>query len=172
MFKHGHLLELPPDLEVAKKSLVSASSSLYAMSLIVACIVFTSTEVVTSKVPLDFFESFGFYTYLYSVSVAFMLYLFLYVLRVKYYQESSTNGGMVGSKHKDDDFDVGDFIRRMTQATGLDVKEVNRMARTWHLFPTFVSFWIPIIINSISELHDIKILSPFLNIEISVKKKF
>ena len=125
------------------------------MSLIVACIVFTSTEVVTSKVPLDFFESFGFYTYLYSVSVAFMLYLFLYVLRVKYYQESSTNGGMVGSKHKDDDFDVGDFIRRMTQATGLDVKEVNRMARIWHLFSTFVSFCIPIIINSISELHNI-----------------
>ena len=126
LFKHGGLLELPPDLEVAKKSLVSASSSLYAMSLIVACIVFTSTEVVTSKVPLDFFESYGFYTYLYSVSVAFMLYLFLYVLRVKYYQESSTNGGTVGSKHKDDDFDVGDFIRRVTQATGLDVKEVKR----------------------------------------------
>ena len=107
------------------------------MSLIVACIVFTSTEVVTSKVPLDFFESFGFYTYLYSVSVAFMLYLFLYVLRVKYYQESSTNGGMVGSKHKDDDFDVGDFIRRMTQATGLDVKEVNGSARFWHSFRIF-----------------------------------
>ena len=136
------MIELPPGLEVAKKSLVSASSSLYAMSLIVACIVFTSTEVVSSKVPLDFFESYGFYTYLYSVSVAFMLYLFFYVLRVKYYQgsSSSSNGGMLGSKHKDDDFDVGDFIRRMTQATGLDVKEVNRMARTWHLFPTFVSF--------------------------------
>ena len=127
------------------------------MSLIVACIVFTSTEVVSSKVPLDFFESYGFYTYLYSVSVAFMLYLFFYVLRVKYYQgsSSSSNGGMLGSKHKDDDFDVGDFIRRMTQATGLDVKEVNRMARTWHLFPTFVSFWPSIIIYSISELHDI-----------------
>ena len=109
---------------MAKKSLVSAMSSLYAMSLIVACIVFTSTEVVSSKVPLDFFESYGFYTYLYSVSVAFMLYLFFYVLRVKYYGGSSVN--MVGSKQdKDDDFDVGDFIRRMTQATGLDVKEVN-----------------------------------------------
>ena len=100
------------------------------MSLIVACIVFTSTEVVSSKVPLDFFESYGFYTYLYSVSVAFMLYLFFYVLRVKYYQGSSScsNGGMLGSKHKDDDFDVGDFIRRMTQATGLDVKEVSSTA--------------------------------------------
>ena len=35
---------------------------------------------------------------------------------------------MLGSKHKDDDFDVGDFIRRMTQATGLDVKEVSSTA--------------------------------------------
>ena len=113
---------------MAKKSLVSAMSSLYAMSLIVACIVFTSTEVVSSKVPLDFFESYGFYTYLYSVSVTFMLYLFFYVLRVKYY--GGSNGDVVGSKHKDDDFDVGDFIRRMTQATGFDVKEVNRTART------------------------------------------
>ena len=129
LFKNGGKLELPPDLAVAKKSLVSAISSLYAMSLIVACIVFTSTEVVSSKVPLDFFESCGFYTYLYSVSVAFMLYLFFYVLRVKYYQGSSfSNGGMVGTKHNhdDDDFDVGDFIRRVTQATGLDVKEVKR----------------------------------------------
>ena len=103
-------------------------SSLYAMSLIVACIVFTSTEVITSKVPLDFFESYGFYTYLYSVSVAFMFYLFLYVLRVKYYNNSGSGGAnseLVGSCRKDDDFDVGDFIRRMTLATGLDVKEVN-----------------------------------------------
>ena len=125
--KNGGLLQLPPDLEVAKKSLITAMSSLYAMSLIVACIVFTATEVITSKVPLDFFESYGFYTYLYSVSVAFMLYLFFYVLRVKYYDGSS--GEMVGSKHKEDEFDVGDFIRRMTQATGLDVKEVNRITR-------------------------------------------
>ena len=36
------------------------------------------------KVPMNFFESCGFYTYLYSVSVAFMLSLFCYVLRVKY----------------------------------------------------------------------------------------
>ena len=97
------------------------------MSMIVACIVFTSTEVVSSKVPLDFFESYGFYTYLYSVSVAFMLYLFFYVLRVKYYGKA--RGNMFGSQHKEDDFDVGDFIRRMSLATGFDVKEVNRIAR-------------------------------------------
>ena len=98
------------------------------MSMIVACIVFTSTEVVSSKVPLDFFESYGFYTYLYSVSVAFMLYLFFYVLRVKYYGKA--RGNMFGSQHKEDDFDVGDFIRRMSLATGFDVKEVNRIARS------------------------------------------
>ena len=101
------------------------------MSMIVACIVFTSTEVVSSKVPLDFFESYGFYTYLYSVSVAFMLYLFFYVLRVKYYGKA--RGNMFGSQHKEDDFDVGDFIRRMSLATGFDVKEVNRIARSNNL---------------------------------------
>ena len=117
---------MPPDLEVAKKSLISAMSSLYAMSLIVACIAFTATEVITTKVPLDFFESYGFYTYLYSVSVAFMLYLFFYVLRVKYSRKSSE---MANNKYKDDDFDVGDFIRRMTQATGMDVQEVSSISR-------------------------------------------
>jgi hypothetical protein len=45
-----------------------------------------------------------------------MLYLFFYVLRVKY----SGVGGNVN-----DDFDVDDFIRRMTIATGLSVQEVQ-----------------------------------------------
>jgi hypothetical protein len=33
---------------------------------------------------MDYFERNGFYTYLYAGSVLFMLYLFFYVLRVKY----------------------------------------------------------------------------------------
>jgi hypothetical protein len=40
-------------------------SELYAMTLIVICLAFTSTEIITEKVPLDYFESWGFYTYLY-----------------------------------------------------------------------------------------------------------
>lgn len=56
----------------------------------------------------------------FSVSVAFMLYLFCYVLRVK---------SFVSSRRKDlvddDGFDVEEFIHRMTLATGLDVKQVQ-----------------------------------------------
>ena len=111
---HG-TLELPPDLELAKRSLMSTVSSLYAMLLIVVCSVCTSTEIITEKVSMDFFESCGFYTYLYSVSVAFMTYLFICVLRDK---------RKTGRKMSDD-FDADDFIRRITQATGLDVKEVT-----------------------------------------------
>ena len=52
-------------LKVAKKSLIATMSELYAMTLIVICLAFTSTEIITDKVPLDYFESWGFYTYLY-----------------------------------------------------------------------------------------------------------
>ena len=111
----GGVLELPADLELAKKSLMSTISALYAMLLVVICIVCTSTEIITEKVSMDFFETCGFYTYLYSGSVAFMAYLFCYVLRVKYDSDGRNS----------DDFDVDDFIRRVTKATGLDVKEVE-----------------------------------------------
>ena len=56
---------MPDDLKVAKKSLVSTMSEIYAMTLIVACLAFTATEIITDKVALDYFESCGFYTYLY-----------------------------------------------------------------------------------------------------------
>ena len=55
-----------------------------------------------------------------------MLYLFCYVLRVKSFVRRGGAGG--GGKRKDDEddgFDVDEFIRRMTLATGLDVKEVQ-----------------------------------------------
>ena len=56
-------------LKVAKKSLIATMSELYAMTLIVICLAFTSTEIITEKVPLDYFESWGFYTYLYRYTV-------------------------------------------------------------------------------------------------------
>ena len=40
-------------------------SELYAMTLIVACLAFTATEIISEQIMLDFFESWGFYTYLY-----------------------------------------------------------------------------------------------------------
>ena len=65
-------LALPDDLRLAKKSLVSTMSELYAMTLIVFCLAFTSTEIITDQVALDYFESWGFYTYLYRWIRAYM----------------------------------------------------------------------------------------------------
>ena len=64
-FGMGHIFRLPDDLKVAKKSLVSTMSEIYAMTLIVLCCAFTSTEIITDNVPMDYFEAWGFYTYLY-----------------------------------------------------------------------------------------------------------
>ncbi len=61
------IFKLPAGLEVAKKSLTSTMSSLYAMTIIVACLTFTATEIISDKVPLNYFESWGFYTYLYRL---------------------------------------------------------------------------------------------------------
>ena len=73
-------------------------------------VIWLSTFWFKNPVPIGYFESCGFYTYLYAGSVCFMLYLFFYVLRVKY---SGVGNG------PDDEFDVDDFIRRMTNATGM-----------------------------------------------------
>ena len=57
-----------------------------------------------------------------------MLYLFCYVLRVKSFVSRRAASGGDQERRKDfqdDGFDVDDFIRRMTLATGLDVKEVQ-----------------------------------------------
>ena len=50
-------------------------SELYAMTLIVVCLAFTSTEIISEQIMLDFFESWGFYTYLYR-------YVFTYLQQV------------------------------------------------------------------------------------------
>ncbi|XP_040580037.1 proton channel OtopLc isoform X2 [Lepeophtheirus salmonis] len=117
----GEALALPPDLEVAKKVLLSTMSALYAMMLIVLCLVFTSTEIITKEVPLDFFESYGFYTYLYSLSVIFFIYLFGYVVRSKY-TASSKNAKKL---YRLDSLNVDAFLKRMSQLTNLDLEEVN-----------------------------------------------
>lgn len=54
-------------------------SSMYCQLLIVICVVFFTSEVVTFRVPLYYFE--GFYMYLYSVSLLFLLYVYFYLLR-------------------------------------------------------------------------------------------
>ena len=68
-FGMGHIFQLPDDLKVAKKSLVSTMSEIYAMTLIVLCCAFTSTEIITDNLPMDYFEAWGFYTYLYRLEL-------------------------------------------------------------------------------------------------------
>ena len=87
--------------------------ALYALIVVCICVTCTATEIIVKK---EFFESCGFYTLLYTLSVAFLLYLFCYVLRVKKFD------GKRGET--DDGFEVDDFIRRVTKATGWDVREL------------------------------------------------
>ncbi|CAN8032659.1 unnamed protein product [Ixodes persulcatus] len=60
-------------------------SSMYCQLLVVICVVFFTSEVVTFRVPLYYFE--GFYMYMYSVSLLFLLYVYIYLLR-----RSNNNG--------------------------------------------------------------------------------
>ncbi|XP_018899410.1 proton channel OtopLc isoform X2 [Bemisia tabaci] len=57
-------------------------SFIYAKLLIVMCIAYVLSEVITLKLPVECYE--GFFTYLYGVSIFFLLYVFCFLL-----QESS-----------------------------------------------------------------------------------
>lgn len=54
-------------------------SFIYAKLLVVICIAYVISEVVTHKLPLYYFE--GFFTYLYGVSILFLLYVFCFLLQ-------------------------------------------------------------------------------------------
>ena len=43
------VLELPADLELAKKSLMSTLSALYAIIVVCVCVTCTATEIITEK---------------------------------------------------------------------------------------------------------------------------
>ncbi|KAG8234869.1 hypothetical protein J437_LFUL013156 [Ladona fulva] len=53
-------------------------SFIYAKLLVVICIAYVLSEVVTHNVPLHYYE--GFFTYLYGASILFLLYVFCYLL--------------------------------------------------------------------------------------------
>ncbi|XP_043208163.1 proton channel OtopLc-like isoform X7 [Amphibalanus amphitrite] len=61
-------------------------SLVYAKLLVVVCIAFLISEIITDSVPLYFYEAF--FTYLYGVSILFLLYVLVYLLH-----ESSTKVG-------------------------------------------------------------------------------
>lgn len=54
-------------------------SFVYAELVVVVCIAYVISEVVTHKLPLHFYE--GFFTYLYGVSILFLLYVFCFLLQ-------------------------------------------------------------------------------------------
>ncbi|XP_021961240.1 proton channel OtopLc isoform X3 [Folsomia candida] len=62
----------------AKTSLFIITSALYCKLAVVVCLAFLLSEVITLNVPLHFFEAI--FTYLYSGSILFFLYVFCYLL--------------------------------------------------------------------------------------------
>ncbi|CAG9563532.1 unnamed protein product [Danaus chrysippus] len=69
-----------------KTSLFIISSFIYAKLLVVVCIAYVISDVITHNLPLYYYE--GFFTYLYGMSILFLLYVFCFLL-----QESSCCNG-------------------------------------------------------------------------------
>lgn len=62
-----------------RTSLFIIMSFLYSTLLVVVCIAYVISEVVTHKLPLYYYE--GFFTYLYGMSILFLLYVFCFLLQ-------------------------------------------------------------------------------------------
>ncbi|XP_064482148.1 proton channel OtopLc-like isoform X2 [Ornithodoros turicata] len=60
-------------------SLVIMLSALYAKLLVIMGICFPLAEVISKKIPVSFYE--GFYLYLYFGSIAFLLYVYVFLLK-------------------------------------------------------------------------------------------
>nr|NP_001259256.1 Otopetrin-like a, isoform F [Drosophila melanogaster]AGB95102.1 Otopetrin-like a, isoform F [Drosophila melanogaster] len=78
----------------AKTSLFIVTSLVYAILLIVVCIAYVISDVTTHRLPVLYYETF--FTYLYGVSILFLLYVFCFLLQ----ESSCCNGGNGGSKPK------------------------------------------------------------------------
>lgn len=64
---------------LSRTSLFIIMSFIYAKLLVVVCIAYVISEVVTHKLPLYYYE--GFFTYLYGMSILFLLYVFCFLLQ-------------------------------------------------------------------------------------------
>ncbi|XP_033210631.1 proton channel OtopLc isoform X6 [Belonocnema kinseyi] len=62
-----------------KTSLFIIMSFIYAKLLVVMCIAYVISDVVTYRIPAYYYE--GFFTYLYGVSILFLLYVFCFLLQ-------------------------------------------------------------------------------------------
>ncbi|KMZ08324.1 proton channel OtopLc isoform X9 [Drosophila simulans] len=78
----------------AKTSLFIVTSLVYAILLIVVCIAYVISDVTTHRLPVLYYETF--FTYLYGVSILFLLYVFCFLLQ----ESSCCNGGNGSSKPK------------------------------------------------------------------------
>ncbi|CAH0561215.1 unnamed protein product [Brassicogethes aeneus] len=63
----------------AKTSLFIVMSFVYAKLLVVICVAYVVSDVVTHNIPLYYYE--GFFTYLYGMSILFLLYVFCFLLQ-------------------------------------------------------------------------------------------
>lgn len=54
-------------------------SFVYAKLLVVVCVAYVISDVVTHNIPLYYYE--GFFTYLYGMSIFFLLYVFCFLLQ-------------------------------------------------------------------------------------------
>ncbi|KAH8245087.1 hypothetical protein KR032_004805 [Drosophila birchii] len=68
-------------------SLFIVTSLVYAILLIVVCIAYVISDVTTHRLPVLYYETF--FTYLYGVSILFLLYVFCFLLQ----ESSCCNGG-------------------------------------------------------------------------------
>ncbi|XP_074038413.1 uncharacterized protein isoform X2 [Leptinotarsa decemlineata] len=76
----------------AKTSLFIVMSFVYAKLLVVICIAYVISDAVTHNIPLFYYE--GFFTYLYGMSIFFLLYVFCFLLQ----ESSCCSGGEKGAK--------------------------------------------------------------------------
>ncbi|XP_075212568.1 proton channel OtopLc-like isoform X2 [Lycorma delicatula] len=77
--KKGRPNSQASQLSQTRTSLFIIMSFIYAKLLVVICIAYVVSEVVTHNLPVIYYE--GFFTYLYGVSILFLLYVFCFLLQ-------------------------------------------------------------------------------------------
>lgn len=70
---------LSSSFSIRRTSLFIIMSFIYAKLLVVVCIAYVISEVVTLRLPMYYYE--GFFTYLYGASILFLLYVFCFLLQ-------------------------------------------------------------------------------------------
>ncbi|KAG5895149.1 hypothetical protein JTB14_007319 [Gonioctena quinquepunctata] len=81
-----------------RTSLFIVMSFVYAKLLIVICIAYVISDAVTHNIPTYYYE--GFFTYLYGMSIFFLLYVFCFLLQESSCCSGAEKGVKPPSKHK------------------------------------------------------------------------